>query len=105
MTRTQLNHSIAERTGESLSVIRRLGFSLVAGHSREPRTEEIRLVLQCPFCNRQVPYPGRLGDGSKSPAQCPDCDVEFEFDDCEVFPISARSRRNSISVRSRYVTV
>jgi hypothetical protein len=105
MTRAQLNHSIADRTGESLSLIRRLGFSLVAKRPREPRTEDIRLVLHCPFCNRQVPCPGCSGDGSKALAECRDCDVEFEFDDGEVFPTSTRSRHSSIPVRSRYVTV
>jgi hypothetical protein len=105
MTRTQLNHSIAARTGESLSLIRRLGFSLVAKRPREPRTEDIRLVLHCPFCNRQVPYPGLLDDNSKPLAECRECDIEFQFDDREVFPTRARSRRNSIPVCSRYVTV
>jgi hypothetical protein len=105
MTRTQLNRSIAARTGESLSVVRRLGFSLVAGHPREPRSEDLRLVLHCPFCNRQVAYRGGSGNDSKSLAECPDCDVEFEFDDCEVFPTSTNSRRTLIPIRSRYVAV
>jgi hypothetical protein len=46
MTRTQLNRSIAARTGESLSVIRSLGFRLLVEPLEEPVTEEIRLVGQ-----------------------------------------------------------
>ncbi len=103
MTQAQLNHRIAARTGESLTVIRRLGFSLVTQTRNEPGPEDIRLVLHCPFCRGQVPYPGRAGDGSQPMAECLDCDVYFEFDDREVFPASSRPARPSMPVRPRYV--
>ena len=81
MTRTQLNRSIAARTGEPLSEIRRLGFRLLVEPREEPVAEEIRLVVHCPFCRQQVPYPGRSRDGSNALAECDGCDVYFEFED------------------------
>ena len=103
MTRTQLHHSIAARTGEPLSVIRHLGFSLLTEPRSEPAADDIRLVLHCPFCGHQVAYPGRARDGSHTLAECPDCDVYFEFDDREVFPASSRPDRAPVPARSRHV--
>jgi hypothetical protein len=105
MTQAQLNHRIAARTGESLAMIRRLGFSLVTERRDQPRPEDIRLVLHCPFCRSQVPYPGRAGDGSQPLAECHACDVYFEFDDCEVFPATSRPARASMPARSRSLPV
>jgi hypothetical protein len=102
MTRTQLNHSVAARTGEPLSVIRRLGFSLLTETPKELRPEDIRLVLHCPFCGGQVPYPGRSRDGSNALAECHDCDVYFEFDDREVFPARSLPAGASMPARSCY---
>ena len=49
--------------------------------------EDLRLVVDCPFCGRAVPYPGRAGDGSPALAECldPRCDVYFDFDPAEVY--------------------
>jgi hypothetical protein len=105
MTQAQLNHRIAERTGESLAMIRRLGFSLVTERQDEPGPEDLRLVLHCPFCRSQVPYPGRAGDGSQPLAECTDCDVYFEFEDREVFPATSRPDRAIMLSRSRYIPV
>jgi hypothetical protein len=103
MTRTQLNRSIAARTGESLSEIRRLGFRLLVEPHEEPVTAEIRLVVHCPFCSGQVPYPGRSRDGSVTLAECDRCDVYFEFQDRDVFPASSRTVGAAMPARSRYL--
>jgi hypothetical protein len=103
MTRTQLNRSIAARTGEPLSVIRSLGFRLLVEPNEEPVAEEIRLVVHCPFCSGQVPYPGRAGDGSNVLAECCGCDVYFEFADRDVFPASSRTVGIPMPTRSRYL--
>jgi hypothetical protein len=103
MTRTQLNRSIAARTGEPLSAIRRLGFRLLVEPLEEPVTEEIRLVVHCPFCTGQVPYPGRTRDGSTALAECLGCDVYFEFADRDVFPASSRAAGATVPARSRYL--
>ena len=103
MTQAQLNHRIAERTGESLAVIRRLGFNLVTERRDQPGPEDICLVLHCPFCGDQVPYPGRSRDDSKALAECPGCDVDFEFDERDVFPASTRPVRAPTLARSRYL--
>ena len=103
MTRTQINHRVATRTGESLAVIRRLGFQLETTPQEEPITEEICLVVHCPFCRGGVPYPGRSSDGSRALAECAACDVYFDFDDRDVFPASARRLAEHGSTRHRYI--
>ena len=103
MTRTQVSHLIAARTGESLAVIRRLGFQLKSEPREEPTDDDIRLVVHCPFCRGSVPYPGRASDGSAAMAECDRCDVLFDFDDRDVFPASGRQLVKSASARHRYI--
>ena len=62
MTRNQVSHLIAARTGEPLSVIRRLGFQIKSEPREGPAAEELRLVVRCPFCREPAPYPGRSRD-------------------------------------------
>jgi hypothetical protein len=92
MTRTQLNHQVARITGEPIGNITALGFSLLrpGGESMEP--EEIRLVLECPFCGRPVPYPRSAAAGSEPMAECERCDVYFGFDTFEVYATAAQKR-------------
>ena len=101
MTTAQLNSRIAARTGESLTVIRRLGFQLKAEPREEPVAQEITLVVHCPFCRGAVPYPGRSRDGSAALAECAECDVYFPFKDRDVFPASSRRVAPSSPARHR----
>jgi hypothetical protein len=103
MTCTQLNRSIAARTGEPLSEIRRLGFRLMVVPKEEPVAGEIRLVVHCPFCRQPVPYPGRSRDGSNALAECDGCDVYFGFEDRHVFPATSRSTGARGPARTRYL--
>ena len=103
MTRNQVSHLIAARTGEPLSVIRRLGFQIKSEPREEPATEDICLVVHCPFCREAIPYPGRTRDGSDVLAECDQCDVFFPFEDRDVFPASARRVANPSPVRHRYI--
>jgi hypothetical protein len=101
MTRSQLNHQVARITGEPIDYITALGFSLLCpgGESMEP--EDIRLVLECPFCGRSVPYPGPAAAGSEPMAECERCDVEFGFLPQEVRDIPVeRPRRLNETLRS-----
>lgn len=84
MTQAQLDRSVAGRTGESLGTVHRLGFGLTA---LELEPEDLRLMIDCPFCGTAVSYPGRAGDGSPALAECagPLCDVYFDFDPGEVY--------------------
>ena len=84
---TQLERAIARRTGESPRTIRTLGFHLHHVSPRDLEPEDLRLVIDCPFCGRAVPYPGRATDGSPALAEClaPRCDVYFDFDPGEVY--------------------
>ena len=87
MTRAQLHRTVADRTGESPRTIRSLGFHLQHGPPGDLEPEDLRLVIDCPFCGRAVPYPGRVRDGSPALAEClaPRCDVYFDFDPGEVY--------------------
>jgi hypothetical protein len=100
MTRTQLNHQVARITGEPIDYITALGFSLLrlGGERMEP--EDIRLVLECPFCGRPVPYPGSAAAGSELMAECERCDVYFGFDTFEVYATAAQ-KPSSMTRRRR----
>jgi hypothetical protein len=90
MTRTQLNHQVARITGEPIGNITALGFSMLRPSSESMEPEDIRLVLECPFCGRPVPYPGPAAEGSEPIAECERCDVYFGFDTCEVYATAAQ---------------
>jgi hypothetical protein len=83
---TRLNHRIAARTGEALSLIRHLDFQLKVVPSDEPHGREVVLGVRCPFCRGAVAYPGRARDGSPAMAECGRCDVYFPVADHDVFP-------------------
>jgi hypothetical protein len=90
MTRAELNHQVARITGEPLRQIVALGFSLVCCRDEGHEPEDIRLVLDCPFCRRPVAYPGLASDRSEALAECDRCDVYFGFDPDEVYLLPAR---------------
>jgi hypothetical protein len=85
MTQAQLDRSVASITGDSLATILRLGFQPDARNDLEP--EDLRLVVDCPFCGHPVPYPGRARDGSPALAECasPSCDVYFDCGESDVY--------------------
>ena len=78
MTQMQLDRQIARITGEPLSTVNTLGFSVIAEQPDDLEPEDVELVLDCPFCRRPVPYPGPAGDGSETLAECDRCDVYFD---------------------------
>ena len=70
----------------------RYGADVLAAGRRKPRStehpaevglvvEDVRLVVDCPFCGRPVEYPGLVGKGTPALAECsnPRCDVYFDF--------------------------
>jgi hypothetical protein len=95
MTQAQLDRSIAVLTGESPRTIHRLGFGLQAVRPGDLEPEDLRLVVDCPFCGRPVPYPGTVRDGSPTLAECADprCDVYFDFDPSEVYAAATEAAR------------
>ena len=103
MTRNQVSHLIAARTGEPLSVIRRLGFQIKSEPREGPAAEEICLVVLCPFCREPAPYPGRSRDLTTPMAECEGCDVYFPFQDRDVFPACASRLTEPSLARHRYI--
>jgi hypothetical protein len=81
MTQAQLDRSVAAATGESIVTVRTLGFSLLGTRPAVVQPDDLRLALDCPFCGRSVPYPGRTPDGAPALAECVRCDVDFEGDE------------------------
>jgi hypothetical protein len=101
MTRTQLNRQVARITGEPIDYITAVGFSVLCPGSESVEPEDIRLVLECPFCGRPVPYPGSAATGSEPMAECERCDVYFDFVPQEVRDIPVkRPRRPHATLRS-----
>ena len=87
MTQLQLDRTVARRTGESLTTVRRLGFHLRVVEPADLPAGELRLVVDCPSCRQPVPYPGYTRDGSPVLAECADarCDLLFDFDPALVY--------------------
>jgi hypothetical protein len=91
VTQAQIDHEVAGATGESLDLIHKLGFSLMADDRTDPHPEALYLVINCPHCRRPTLYPGQLADGSYPMAECPGCDALFAFDVLDVY-VAASSR-------------
>ena len=89
MTQAQLDCAVASATGESLDTIRGLGFSTLADGRAGLESEDLCLVLDCPFCGRPLPYPGLVRDGSAAMAECDRCDIYFDCDETEVYTAQA----------------
>ena len=85
MTQAELNSQVARITGEPLSTILQLGFNIESEQYGDLEPEEVKLVLDCPFCGHPVPYPGCTGDGSEILAECDRCDIYFPFEISEVY--------------------
>jgi hypothetical protein len=100
MTQAQLDCAVADATGETLQTIHDLGFSLLTRDQDdlEP-AEDLRLVVDCPFCGRPVPCPDRAGDGTPPLAECLRCDVEFPFDGDEVYAAGLEPGRDGPAAR------
>ena len=77
MTQAQLEDAVAEATGEPAVLDPRHGVRPRAVPCWSPRTSDLRVA--CPFCGRGVAYPGATCDGSAALAECPRCDVYFDF--------------------------
>jgi hypothetical protein len=88
MTQPQLERAVADRTGESLRTVHDRGFHLQTRPDDGLEPEDLCLALDCPACGRTLAYPGPV-DGEPAVAECDRCDIEFEFDDDEVYVVGA----------------
>jgi len=85
LTQAQLDGAVAAATGESLHVVHRLGFRLAGDRPDDLEPEDVRPAVDCPFCRRAVPYPGRLEGGEWPLAECDSCDLYFEVSAADLF--------------------
>jgi len=90
VTQPLLERAVADALGEPIASIRRLGFGLTTLNPLD-ESDDLQLVLDCPFCGRAVPYPGRARDGSLALAECLRCDVYFDFAEVEVYATATSS--------------
>ena len=83
MTSQQFQRAVARATGESVTTIRSLGFSVL--EVDVPVTEVADcLCLSCPGCGRDVPL--SLEDNTLPDlAECEHCDIAYPYHDEEVF--------------------
>src|SRR5438067_935787 len=98
MTQLQLDRSIAALTGEPIRLVRQLGFSVLSAESEALEPEDFVLVLNCPFCGHPAPYPDQAGDGSANLAECDRCDVYFDYEIDEVYPLATEACAESADV-------
>src|SRR5262245_52753752 len=84
MTQRQLENAVADATGESLGLVRGLGFRLVAPGRDGLEREDPVLAVLCPSCRRSVAYPGPVPDGSLPLAECLGCDLYFGVTSTEI---------------------
>jgi hypothetical protein len=68
---------VARATGETIALVRKLGFGLMTEQPDDLEPEDVNLVVACPHCRRHVPYPGMTRDGALAMAECAGCDVYF----------------------------
>ena len=54
MTQMQLDCQIARITGEPLTTVNTHGFSVLAEQPDDLEPEDVKLVLDCPFCRQPV---------------------------------------------------
>jgi hypothetical protein len=87
MTQAEIDHAVALVTGETVRDVRHPGFSILPDRPASQDPTDLTLVIDCPFCRSTVPYPGRAGMHTTALAACLACDVEFEFDQWEVYAI------------------
>jgi hypothetical protein len=85
MSDAQLTCAVAEALGESVRVVHNFGFQLVEDRPDDLEPENVRPAVECPFCRRVVPYPGRLENGEWPLAECDRCDLLFEISEHDLF--------------------
>ena len=96
LTQSQLESAVAAVTGESVRTVHQLGFSISARSGGDLEPEDLRLVVDCPFCRHPVPSPVWAGDGSLTLAECVDCDVYFDTNAEEIYAAAVSDRSHAI---------
>jgi hypothetical protein len=90
VTQTQLDHEVADITGESVLRVHRPGDSVPPEGPADAEPETLYLVINCPHCRRPALYPGQLPDGSSPLAECPGCEALFDYDIQDVSVTASR---------------
>jgi hypothetical protein len=98
VTQSQLESAVAAVTGESVRTVHQLGFGINAPRGGDLEPEDLRLVVDCPFCRHPVPSPVWAGDGSLTLAECLACDVYFDTSTDEIYAAAASDCAHLIDV-------
>ena len=98
MTQTQLISCVASATGESLRTIHCPWVQPRHRVAEDLEPEDLRLVVDCPFCRKSLPFPGLASDGSLPMGECLSCDVYFPFETDEVYAAGTIADRSSVDV-------
>ncbi len=98
VTQSQLESTVARRTGESLATIRHLGFHAQAGPPADLEPEDLHLAVDCPFCGGGTPLSSG-SDGLPVLAECDRCDVFFDYAPAEVYAAGPAMPTPSIRLR------
>ena len=85
MTQAQLDHEVADATGEPIRTVNGLGFSALTDDPADLNPEPLYLVIDCPHCRGTALYPGQRPDGSHPMARCPGREATFGFDVLDVY--------------------
>jgi hypothetical protein len=92
MTQAQLDDAVACATGESITTIRSLGFSLEPHERDDSEPEDPGLAVICPSCHEPVPYAGLTRAGAPTLGECLACDLYFDVAIGQIFAsVSAES--------------
>jgi hypothetical protein len=91
MTHAQLIRAVAGATGESPRTVARLGFRLAPPRpAADLEPEDLHLALDCVFCGHATALVS--GPGGLPPfAECPRCDVAFDYPPGDVYVAPARA--------------
>ena len=90
MKQSELNHAVADATNETVSTIKSMGFSLADESTESDVADQQILVLDCPFCGTTVLLSANGPEELPELAECPNCDVVYDYADDEVYVVEIK---------------
>jgi len=85
MTRSQLYATVARATGDSISVLKHLGFGILDPLPLDDQPQVAVRALDCPGCGNTIVLSWNVVDPLPASADCRCCSSVFDYRDDEVF--------------------